>query len=376
MKVTVHAGIPETNKLLLWRIGFQVGDPVALVQFPNESLLIVRDIEMDRAKAHARADRVACPADFAPEAGLPPDREHATAVALAECVRRAGVGEVVGDRTLPLIFAEVLREAGIAVTCDPAWGVRERRQKRPEEIDALREAQGFTESAMRMACELVARAEARADGGLMHEGHELTSERVRAAIDAHLLERGCTNPGAIVAGGPAGADCHERGTGLLRTGEPVIIDIFPCVRASGYNGDCTRTVVHGEISDELAAMHAAVVYAKAAATAALLVGLSGDAVHKATVAALAERGFPEQRGRPEEGVAALTHGTGHGIGLDVHEPILLDHGHPALLVGEAFTVEPGLYKFGLGGIRVEDMVIVTEDGPENLNQLPEGLAWR
>jgi len=378
MRTTVHGGIPATNNMLVWRLGFNVGDPVALVVFPNESVLIVRDIEMERARKHARADRVACPADFEPQngTGLSPDRELTTAQAAAECLRRANTNLVYGDRSLPLIFAETIRAAGVDVALDPDWGIRERRQKSKREIEALRSAQSVTEGAMRMACELVAKSSASADGVLTHGGEVLTSERVRAAIDTWLLERGFTNPGAIVAGGPVGADCHDRGHGALRTGEPVIIDIFPRDRASGYNGDCTRTVVHGEISTELAAMHTAVLHAKAAATAATKVGATGDAVHQATVAGLAEHGFAERRGgaAPAD-AAALIHGTGHGIGLDVHEPILLDHGNRELLLGEAFTIEPGLYKTGLGGIRVEDMVIVTAEGCDNLNQLPEHLNW-
>jgi len=376
MRTTLHGGVPASNNMLVWRLGFKVGDPVALVVFPEESVLILRDIEMERARRDARVDRVACPADFTPASGLSPDRELATAQAAAECLSQAKSTLVYADRSLPLIFAETVRAAGIDVALDPDWGVHERRQKSEREIEALRSAQSVTEGAMRMACELVAKANANASGVLESDGAPLTSERVRAAIDAWLLERGFTNPGAIVAGGPVGADCHDHGHGELRTGEPVIIDIFPCDRASGYNGDCTRTVVHGDISDEVAAMHAAVVHAKAAATAATRAGNTGDAVHKATVAALGEHGFAEQRGGPAPSdAAALTHGTGHGIGLDVHEPILLDHGNRELLSGEAFTIEPGLYRTGLGGIRVEDMVIVSSDGCDNLNQLPEDLHW-
>ena len=233
---TIMAGIPEINSSLYWRIRFLVGDPAALIELPTdggdrESVLILRDIEMGRARSSARADRVACPADYPPDEGLSGDRETATAQAAAECLRRAGVTHVVADRTLPLIFAEMIRQAGMAVECDLDMGVVDRRSKDEQEIAWLRESQRVTEGAMRMACEMIARANARQDGVLTVDGEPLTSERVRAAVDHWLLERGFSNPASIIAGGPSGADCHNSGSGELRTGEPVILDIFPQVMA-------------------------------------------------------------------------------------------------------------------------------------------------
>jgi Xaa-Pro aminopeptidase len=321
-------------------------------------------------------DQVACPADFEPAGGLSGDRETATAQAAAECLRRAGVARVTADRSLPLIFAEMVRRAGIEIACDLELGVAQRRSKDEQEVAWLREAQEVTENAMQMACELVARATAGEDGVLLHDGQPLTAERVRAAIDHWLLDRGYVNPTSIIAGGPVGADCHDVGHGPLRTGQPVIIDIFPRNRETLYNGDCTRTVVHGEVPDEIAKMHAAVRAAKAAATAAVKAGVTGEDVHEATKASIIGSGYAVDSldGKPDD-FCALTHGTGHGVGLDVHEPPLLDRKGPPLVVGDAITIEPGLYRKDLGGVRVEDMVIVTEDGCENLNRLPEGLQW-
>lgn len=371
------AGIPAGNRSLYRSIRFLVGDPTAIAEVDGTRTLILRDIEMDRAKRNARADRVHCPRDFEPAGGLSGDRETATAQALAECLRRAGVTEAVGDRTLPLIYAEHIRHVGIAMRYDADFGVRERRAKDAQEVAWLREAQAATERAMRMACELVARAAARADGVLEHEGSPLTSERVMTAIDLFLLQEGYENPQSIVAGGPVGADCHDHGHGELRTGEPVIIDIFPRNRATLFNGDCTRTVVHGAIPPEVTRMHEAVVAAKHAAERAVRPGISGEVVHRATLAELTARGYAH--GQPPADApdtwCGMTHGTGHGIGLDVHEPPLLDFKGLPLVEGDALTIEPGLYCKAIGGIRVEDMVVVTAEGCTNLNTLPEGLAW-
>src|SRR5271157_4492244 len=271
------AGIPQLNSALYHRIRFLVGDPVAYVQLPAadapaKSILILRDIELERARRFARADEVACPADFTPANGLSGDRETATAQAAAECLRRAGVTRVVADRTLPLIFAELVREAGIGVQCDMRIGVADRRRKDPEEIEHVRQSQQATEQVIERTCRLIARADARRDGVLLDEGRPLTSERVRAMINHWFIDLGYANPPSIVAGGPIGADCHDLGHGPLRSGEPVIVDIFPRSETTLYYGDCTRSVVHGDVPDEVAHMHAAVCAAKRAGMAAARAG--------------------------------------------------------------------------------------------------------
>lgn len=378
------AGVPVVNNTLYHRIRFAVGDSaVWFGGLPGGgdpdgggSLLIVRDIEVPRAQETARADAVACAADFEPSGGLSGDRDTALAQAAAECLRRRGVASVTADRSLPFIFAHHLREAGIELVYDAEFGVRERRVKSDEEIDALRRAQETTMDAMRMACELIARSDADADGVLQSGGDVLTSERVRRAITSHLLDRGYSTPyDSIVATLPHVADCHHHGTGPIRTGQPVIIDIFPRDGVSRYWGDCTRTVAHGEATDELMNMHAAVVRANRAGTAALRPGTTGQEVHRATVASLAADGYGFSRA-PTGETPSLRHGTGHGIGLDVHEPILLDDGAGETLAGEVFTLEPGLYSSKWGGVRVEDMVVVTGGGAVVLGELHVGLDWR
>ena len=374
---SIMAGIPATNAALYHAIRFRVGDPVAFICVNGDSTLILRDIEMHRAKLHARADHIACPADFEPDSGLSGDRETATAQAAAEFLRQRSVTSVIADRSLPLIFADVIKGQGIDVQCDLDKGVRERRAKDEQEIEWLRQAQNVTEGAIQLACERIANADARSDGILMFDGAELTSERIRSEIDIYLMKQGYATVPSIVACGPDGADCHNLGTGPIRTGSPVIIDIFPENRETGYNGDCTRTIVHGEISDQLNRMHTAVVEAKKAGQQSTRAGVTGEAVHKAVIAKIQEHGF--KIGIPDESMPAdycgMVHGTGHGIGLDVHEPPLLDFKGPELICGDALTIEPGLYSKAIGGIRVEDMVIVTEDGCDSLNQLQEGLDW-
>jgi Xaa-Pro aminopeptidase len=376
------AGVPVLNAGLYRTAGFLVGDPVVWIELSDgsssERHFILRDIELERARKHSRATHCWCPMDFAPSGGLSGDRETATAQSAAEFLRRRKLQSVIVDRSIPMIYVHMLCEAGLEVQCDLDWGILERRQKSAEEIEKIYFAQQQTEKVMERACQTVARAQADRDGVLHHDGAPLTSERLQSLIDVWLLELGFSNPTSIVAGGVIGADCHDHGHGPLRTGEPVIVDIFPRDKKTLYNGDCTRTVVHGTISETLSRMHSAVVRAKAAATAAVRAGVTGQQVHEATSQSMLNDGFA--MGLPPadapDTFIAMTHGTGHGLGLEVHEPPLLAAGGPVLLIGDVVTIEPGLYSKAIGGIRVEDIVVVEQDGCRTLNHLHEGLDWK
>lgn len=376
---TIRAGVPAIAKAVYHAIRFVAHDPAVYITIPGQqSVLIIRDVELERARQLARADRIYTPKDFTPPTGLSGDREIATAQAAAECLRRRGVRRVAGDRSLPLLYVEMLREVGVEVILDPDLSVADRRRKDEQEVEYLRQAQRDTESAIRMACEVVRRARARANGELEHDGEILTAERLKTLIDLHLLKLGYANEDSIVAGGPIGADCHHPGTGVLRTGEPVIIDVFPQNKATLYHGDCTRMTIHGPVPPVVAKMHAIVVEAKQAAERATRAGVSGDSVHRATVEVLKRHGV--HIGFPPAGAADdlifIPHGTGHGIGLDLKEPPLLDFNGVDLVPGDAVTIEPAVYCRAVGGVRIEDLYIVRDGGCENLNTLPEAIdGW-
>ena len=379
-RTTILAGVTSHDASLFHRTQFLVGDSVVIIDFADgTSLFMVRDIEMDRARQAGAADRVCCAADYEPEGGLSGDRDTALAQATAECLRRSGETSITVSRSLPYLYAHFIQEAGIAIEYSEDFGVKERRIKNEKEIEHLRHAQKVTGEAMTFACRTIANATPGEEGILYHDGDILTSERVQTMITAFLLERNFSNShGSIVATAPHVADCHHHGTGPLKVGLPVVVDIFPMDQATRYNGDMTRTVVCGEPSDEVKKMHVAVCEAKAAGCAALKVGTTGEAVHRATIAELEEAGFKIVRGDVphDPAIPTMPHGTGHGIGLDVHEPILLDYAGGEIFKNELLTVEPGLYSSVLGGVRVEDMVLVTETGHEILSPVQEGLDWK
>lgn len=374
------AGPPSDNKAVLHRVRFAGHDPAIWIATKETTVLIARDVELPRAQAGGSANVVHVYEDFEPADGLSGDRGIRAAQAAAECLARAGVERVHADRSLALVYVDELSRRGITVTMDPALGIHERRQKDEREVEALRAVQRATERVMERAMRLVASANADARGVLRdpdEPSHPLTPEVVRARISRWLFDFDCVVEGAVVVCGPEGADCHARGDDDLRTGQPILLDVFPRDTNTGYHGDCSRTMVHGDVPDEIARMHAAVVEAKKDAIAACRAGATGEAVHVAAIETIKRHGY--RIGFPPADAPAdfcsMVHGTGHGIGLELKEPPLLDMKGPVLLSGDAVTVEPGLYAPALGGIRIEDIVIVREGEAENLNELPEGLDW-
>ncbi|MEM8911888.1 MAG: M24 family metallopeptidase [Planctomycetota bacterium] len=382
MAAQITAGFADRNANLFRGLSIPLGDPAAWIRIPSRgdvearSIAIVRDLEMDRVRGVADVDVVHCPADFENHArSFSSDRETAVMQSLAACLLDHDIKVVRADRSLPLIAIVQLIEAGVDVVYDEELGVTDRRVKSDDEQDRLRHAQRVTEEVMKQVCEYIASATANADGVLHHDGQAISSESVRSIAAVEFLARGFSmTHGAIIAGPPHAGDCHHAGTGSLHTGVPIIVDLFPRDDTSRYHGDCTRTVVHGDVPDVIAEMHAAVVEAKKAAEAVLIPGRTAESVHHAARDVLIRSGYTEHRGTITN-EPSIQHGLGHGIGLEIHEPILLDDGGGEILPGEVFTIEPGLYGRDTGGVRVEDMLVATDAGGLNFNCLPTGLTW-
>lgn len=379
---TLLAGIPATNMNLLHKTGFPVGDPAAFITISKsagnqEQVFVVRDIEAPRAQQALPAARVLTPEQANQnQSQLPGDRELATAISVANFLLGASVERVTADRTLSLCFVDAIRSVGIPVELDPDLGIRERRSKSPAEIENLSRAQRVTEQAIEMICGTIANASANSSGALESGGEPVTTESLSSLARAFLIDKGYEPGPMIIASGTQSGDCHERGAGVIHTEQPVIVDVFPTEVTTHFVGDCTRTVVHGEVPPRVAELHAAVKTAKADAMRAVRAGVPAHEVHMTTVESLKKNGFsstlPDEN---EPGRATMPHGTGHGVGLEVHELPLIDVNGLPLVENDAVTIEPGLYQPNLGGVRIEDVVIVTKDGCENLNTLHEELDW-
>ena len=272
----------------------------------------------------------------------------------------------------PLGLAEKLKRAGFKIKISEEAVCPQREIKTADENSAIQQAQRAAVAAMNAAIKQIAAAKIGRDGILRCGKTVLTSEMVRATICHTLLDLDCIATETIVACGPHSADPHERGTGPLRAGQPIVLDIFPRSTATGYWGDLTRTVCRGPASAELKKMYNAVNAAHAAALNTVKAGAWTDDVHAAAAGELDRRGFKNETidGVPQ----GFIHGTGHGVGLEIHEaPRVSSAVHKKLRAGNIITIEPGLYYPHIGGIRIEDTILVTKDGYQMLAPCPKRL---
>jgi Xaa-Pro aminopeptidase len=351
----------------IYATGLSVEQAVYIRYGDGDDVLVVSPLESDRARLEAKASKII------------EDRDtyvrQSWASLAAQLLRERGVGDARVSPRMPAVHLEDLRASAIDAQVDRKLFLAERRRKTEHEAAAIQAAQAAAELAVVEVVRGLAEAEIR-DGTLWSNGDPVTSEKLYARAQLLLGELGFTCPDMIIAGSPDSALPHYRGTGPIRANAPVIIDIFPTGRASHYHGDITRTVVVGEISEDVRRMHAAVLQALDAGIESITAGVPGQEPHHTVCQVLVDRGYatttPGYEGK--EGAARLNHSTGHGVGLEVHEEPSLRHGvSEPLEEGDVVTVEPALYLLGLGGVRIEDAGMVTAHGFRNFTSLTRSL---
>jgi Xaa-Pro aminopeptidase len=373
-------GAPQHDATAYHLSGFLAPDPVICLRAAGKRYLAVSALEYGRAEKEAPVDELVSfdELELTRLAKELRSGARAFAAATANLLKRLGADR--SPVTVPphfgVAYADELRARGLEIEPDGRLFADLRRVKTQGEISHIEEAQRATEEACARAAQILREAEVAEDGTLDWRGEPLTSELLRAEIEVDLLRRGCAAEGTIAAGGPQAADPHQRGSGPLRAGEAIILDIFPRGEKGRYHADMTRTFVKGEPGDELERMYDAVLEAQETALSMIRAGVNGCAVHDKVSDILHDKGYKTGKHdqRPGEPLTeGFFHGTGHGVGLEVHEAPRLSTVDEELRAGDVVTVEPGLYEPGVGGVRIEDLVVVTEDGCRNLTSFPKEL---
>jgi Xaa-Pro aminopeptidase len=371
-------GAPQHDAAAYHLSGFLAPDPVICLRAAGKRYLAVSALEYGRAEKEAPVDELISFDELELIKLAQELKSGARAFAAATAKLLQKVGADGSPVTVPphfgVAYADELRARGFKIEPNGRLFADLRRVKTQEEISHIEEAQRATEEACAHAVEVLGEAGISDDGALRWRGETLTSELLRSEIDIELLKRGCAAEDTITAGGPQAADPHERGSGPLRAGEAIILDIFPRDQKSRYHADMSRTFVKGEPSDELVKMYDAVLEAQETALSMIRAGVNGREVHDKVSDILHERGYKTSRHdqKPNEPLTeGFFHGTGHGVGLEVHEAPRISTTDEELKAGDVVTVEPGLYQPGVGGVRIEDLVVVTEDGCRNLTSFPK-----
>lgn len=359
----------ETDADILYPTGFFAPDPFLFVQKGGTRILVMSDLEMDRAKSQASVDRVLSWSKIAAPLEKGGRRaEPAEVIALA--LRQLGISRVEVPQSFPLGLAMELDARGIRLVLgpDPFWPERERKQ--PREVRAIEQSLRAAEAGLLAGIEALRACRIR-NGWLVRDGRRFSAEDLRSAVNTRMMAEGYLPSHTICAHGDQAVDPHEEGHGPIRAHTPIVMDIFPRSEKTGYFGDLTRTVVRGKASFALHQMYAIVHEGVRLGHSRLREGVPGMDVHRAIQALFERQGY--RTGVKDGRMQGFFHGTGHGLGLQIHEEPSVGRRPSVLRAGHVVTVEPGLYYLGLGGVRIEDVALVTKTGSRCLTRVPKQL---
>jgi Xaa-Pro aminopeptidase len=357
----------EADSNLYYACRFLAPDPFVYLEVGGRKVLLMSDLEVDRARAQARVDEVLSLSEWEAKAKQRWAQPRLTDT-VSLLLEGYGVTAVEVPADFPLESADRLRERGVTVTARPHPFFPQRLIKTDEEVAAIEQTQRHTEAALEAALNVLRESEVRGDA-VLWKGRPLTSEDLKKIVNVALMENDCIAEHTIIACGEQGVDPHNQGSGPIRPNQGIIFDIFPRSSVTRYFADMTRTVVKGRASDELTRIYDAVLAAQLRGIELIRAGASGAAVHTEVSRVLEARGYTTGvvNGRNQ----GFFHGTGHGVGLDIHEPPRVSRMDQLLEAGQVVTVEPGLYYPGRGAVRIEDMVLVESGGCRNLTRAPK-----
>jgi Xaa-Pro aminopeptidase len=301
-------------------------------------------------------------------------RELAAQLAL-RAIGSLGLKRATVPENFPVWLADRVRADGVELDVDQELFDDRRRAKTEAQLAGMRRAQRAAEAAMDACRELLRRSEVRGHE-LLLDGEQLTVERVKADMNVVFATHDTTADEYIVAPGAQGAVGHDMGSGPIRPSTPLVVDIFPRDNSSAVYTDMTRTFVVGDVPDQVREWHRLVKEAFDRAVAEIRAGVDARAVFDVTCDIFEAAGEPTQRTKESGETLAdgFFHGLGHGVGLEVHEePSMGRLSREKLVASDVVTVEPGLYRAGYGGVRLEDIVLVTETGAEVITNYPYDL---
>jgi Xaa-Pro aminopeptidase len=360
----------EHDADLRYATRFMAGDPFIFLERNGRRTIVLTDLEIDRGKREAQVDEIAPFSAFEREVQGTSRKTPAFEKVVAHFLKKRGVKSAEVPANFPLGLAQELARNKIKVRAtDAPLFFAEREAKTDDDIRNLSRALRITGAGLARAMEVLRRSKPGRGRKLEWNGKTLTSEILRAEIDSAILRAGGLPANTIVAGGDQACDPHERGSGPLRANELIILDVFPRDATTGFYGDITRTVVRGRASDAQRKLWETVRDGQALALKKMKPGVDGLMLHKEIQKLFADRGFPTEIRNGKH--VGFFHGTGHGLGLEIHEFPRFQK--TIFKKGQSLTVEPGLYYPGLGGVRIEDVVVLTEKGVRILSKFEKRL---
>jgi len=360
----------EGDATMLYAVGFFVPDPFIFFQHREKKFAVLSDLEIDRAKKQAHVHRVLSLSLY--QRKLRQLGKPAAMIDVLDLIfRERGIRSLVVPANFSALLSDQLRAKGYSVQIkrDPFWAERETKNR--VEVAQITESLRIARLGLEAGIRMLKRTQAKRDGYLYLNGTRLTSEMLKTAVNTTIMAQGWLPSHTIISSGNQCVDPHHEGSGPIRANTSIIFDIFPRSQHNGYFGDLSRTVVRGRASDKLKEIYATVQAGQQIGYRQIRDGVNGKEVHQNILALFESRGF--HTGRMNGRMQGFFHGTGHGLGLDIHEPPRIAPIDAILRTGHVVTVEPGLYYLGIGGVRLEDVVVVTAKGNRNLTDCPQFL---
>jgi Xaa-Pro aminopeptidase len=366
----LHVAASDTDANMLYATGFFAPDPFILFQHRGRKYMVMSDLEIDRAKKEAQVDHVLSLSLY--QKRLRSNGKAVTTADVLESIfKERSIRSLIVPANFPTLLADQLRTRKLRLTVrtDPFFPDREK--KTAEEVKHIAASLRVAEAGLQAGIDLLKRSRIGQDRYLYINGRRLTSEEVKSAVNTTIMAQGWVPSHTIIAGGDQCCDPHNEGHGPLRAHTSVIFDIFPRSQRTGYFGDLSRTVVRGRASERLKEAYETVRQGQDLGFRSIRHGVDGGEVHQKILDLFTRKGFPT--GKIDGRMQGFFHGTGHGLGLDIHEAPRIGAVQSILKAGHVVTVEPGLYYLGMGGVRLEDVVVVTPSGNRNLTKYPRFL---
>ncbi|HVZ81180.1 MAG TPA: Xaa-Pro peptidase family protein [bacterium] len=360
----------EHDSNLYYAVKFSVPDPFPYFRIGNKDIILMSDLELGRAQKQAQVDEVLSYSEAQMAAKGQGIERPGVADVSAHFLKSRGVRKVTVPDNFNLGLADALRQRGIQVVpkADPFF--EQRVLKSEEEVRMITRSLRHTEAAIHKLEDLLRRSRI-VGKRLSYRGTLVTSELLKKVLNVSMMENNCIGSHTIVASGNQGCDPHQEGTGPVWAHQSLIVDVFPRSADTFYYADITRTFVKGKASPQLKRQYEAVRHAQELGIKKVAPGVNGREVHQAIQKDMESRGYRTEKRKGT--MVGFFHGTGHGLGLDVHEPPRVNASDHVLRPGEVVTVEPGLYYPGVGAVRIEDLLVVTPKGHRNLTVYPKKL---
>jgi Xaa-Pro aminopeptidase len=361
----------EGDANMLYAVGFFVPDPFIFFQHKNTKYAVLSDLEIDRAKKQAHVDRVLSLSLYQKKLRKLGKSPAIMSDILDLLFRERGIRSLVVPANFSALLADQLRAKGynLSIKRDPFWDERETKNNR--EVKQITESLRVARLGLEAGIRMLKRTKSKRDGYLYLNGSRLTSEMLKTAVNTTIMAQGWLPSHTIISSGNQCVDPHHEGSGPIKANTSIIFDIFPRSQQNGYFGDLSRTVVRGRASEKIKAIYATVQAGQKIGYENIRDGVNGKEVHQKILDLFEARGF--HTGKIKGRMQGFFHGTGHGLGLDIHEAPRIAPVDATLRTGHVVTVEPGLYYLGVGGVRLEDVVLVTPKGNRNLTDCPQFL---